>query len=219
MLQPGPGVAIAFAMAWRWGLLMVVVMAAGACLEGRAERDGDEPLGDEASDVELVSARDGSGERRYLLAPEARDVELCAAMAEREARCYGDDAAAPAAGCAARFACSRQMWQENVVDDVYACIAKRPCSDDDPAASCLAELAASSPASEMQRRFDTARVALEEECGTVIEAAPGQSDEVYELLEGCMSNNDSCDAVSACAMMSLDLLVDDLCDAEAPLTE
>jgi hypothetical protein len=149
---------------------------------------------------------------RYSIVPEAIDLDLCDALDERQGRCFeGCDGTLDRDLCSQRHACSRQLWQKDLVDDVYACIAERPCGDVDPTTSCLVEVASRGEPSAARARFEEARGELEAECGPMIDAAPGQRDDVYELLTGCIEDNDGCDAVAACTIMTLEVLVDEAC--------
>ena len=145
----------------------------------------------------------GSSDIDTLALPEEADIELCSDLAALECGASDIDT------CSRRFACARQLWREDIVEDVYACIVERPCSDPDPANSCLHAVVTEK--SDAERRFEAAESDLSRDCGTLIEIPPGQSDEVYEMLSGCIENNDSCDAVSACAIHSLEALGEQLC--------
>jgi hypothetical protein len=171
------------------------VIGVAACLEGERES---------------VPAPEGLD---TLALPDEADFELCEALAERQAECGIAPASVDA--CASRYACARQLWREEIVDAVYDCIAERPCNDVDPANSCLHTVAMDR--SDAERRFEASERELEQDCGTLIEVPPGQSDEMYTLLTACIESNDSCDAVSACVMDSLEALGQELCrSTESP---
>jgi hypothetical protein len=174
-------------MAWRW-LAIVCLIGLAACMA--AERES-------APDSDIESEID------KLALPEQADTELCSDLAALECGPAEIDA------CSRRYACARQLWREDIVEDVYACIVERPCSDPDPANSCLHEVVTEK--SDAERRYEAAESDLARGCGRLIELPPGQSDEVYEMLTGCIENNDACDSVSACAIHSLEALGEELC--------
>ena len=150
----------------------------------------------------------------YRIEAQREDVSLCQTLAEREQDCNEDcPATVDVAACANRYSCSRQLWRQDIVAEVYACIAERPCDDRDPAATCLTQATGGRQPSEAQRAFDRELLATEEQCGDLISVTPGQNDAVYDALARCMADNDSCDGKSSCAMITLGALVEEACGA------
>ncbi len=157
----------------------------------------------------------------YSLAPAQRDVLLCRQLAGREQGCFLDPNQTEAdagqlAACATRFACSRRMWREDVVDAVYACLPQRPCEDSDPAASCLAQAVDELGESPAERKFAEALLTTEQECPDLMQVASGQADAVYKALTNCLQQQRSCDAMGQCAGLVMQELVSEICDDRGP---
>jgi hypothetical protein len=185
------------------------------CLEGEwTESDSagdpaDEALGAESYDSCPIAK---PAPAPFALDAELEDVALCQAQAEREQECFEECApTVDVDACANRYACSRQLWRQDIVAEVYDCIAAQPCDDRDPAATCLARAAAAHGPSDAQQRFENDLTIAAEDCGDLLTVTAGQGDDVYEGLAHCLADNDSCDAKSSCAMITLGMLVDEAC--------
>ncbi len=182
-----------------------------ACLERPADELG---AGDEGGAVGIQQAA-------YSLAPAPRDILLCKQLAGREQGCFLDPAQSAAdarqlTACATRFACSRRMWREDVVDAVYACLPERPCEDADPAASCLAQAVDELGESPAERKFAEALITAEQQCPDLMQVASGQADTVYEALTSCLLEQRNCDAMGQCAGLVMQELVGEICDEGQP---
>jgi hypothetical protein len=187
-------------MRWIGFIVMVVLGTVVGCVNGVAA-DGEQ--GSLAlEDLALEDCQvDTSDAPRYALTPEAADLSLCSDR--------GSDA--QIASCAARYACSRQLWRQDIAEDVYACLHEQSCRDGQAALDCLEQTAAMREPSEAEAQFERALVDSDARCGDLAEVAPGQADVVYESLTFCLLENDSCEAKSGCMVMTLEALVDDAC--------
>jgi hypothetical protein len=179
------------------GLMLNIVTG---CVAGE---DGDEL---DAAGLELLG-EELAAER---VAPDGDDEALCESLAQREASCTGGFVRTTG-GCAERFACSKRLWRADAVEDVYACIEDAGCELDDPATSCLAEVAAELTPSETERRTQRLIAEVAPQCPGMLDITPGQSDEVYDLVGSCIEADDDCEAIGTCVVVSLDALADDLC--------
>ena len=209
------------------GWLMALVGALVGCREGRAplgEQGGAPGLDEQAWAVDTWPAEtwpaddfaksDLAALQQPSLSLEPEDVALCQALADRQRLCV-DDEADPfdVDGCADRYACSRQLWREDIQEAVYDCLQERPCDEADPEFACLREATAELQPSTAQQRFEREAAAADELCGNLLEVAPGQSDLVYGALTFCLTQNESCDSQAACSLATLDALVDEVCGA------
>lgn len=140
--------------------------------------------------------------------PDADDDAVCDALARRDQACGLAD---PTSGCAARFACSKQLWREEVIEDVYACVESQPCDVVDPAMACLGEVGGELEPTAVQVDAERALRSLDGRCDDMIDVAPGQSDEVYEIIRSCIAAEQSCEGIGTCVVLSLDTLVADVC--------
>jgi hypothetical protein len=194
----------------RWLLTtLALALLPVACLQQPGE-SGEAPTG------ELAVGLDGCplpvATARRTLAIDDADVDVCAALAQREARCFdGCAATVEVEACAERMACSRRLWRGDIADEVYACIRERPCDDLDPATACLHQAAAEVAPSEARLRFEDEQRRVDALCGDMLDVAPGQSDDVYQRLGSCLAEETSCEGVAACAMGELADLVDLAC--------
>ena len=141
--------------------------------------------------------------------PDAEDDAVCDSLARREEAC---DLDASANGhCAVRFACSKQLWRQEVIEDVYACVETQPCDVADPAMACLSIVGAELEPTTAQLEAESALRSLEGRCDGMIDVAPGQADEIYEIVRSCVRAEDSCDGIGTCVVLSLEALVADVC--------
>ena len=139
---------------------------------------------------------------------DAEDDAVCDALARREQAC---DLDLDQADCASRFACSKQLWRREVVEDVYACVEAQPCDVADPAMACLTRVGGELEPTAVQLDAEDALRSLQGRCDGMIDVAPGQSDEVYEIIRSCIAAETSCDGIGTCVVLSLDTLVADVC--------
>ena len=186
------------------GIVMVALFSFVGCLEGQGESvaeggEADEPL---LEGVELATAP---------VTAERMDLALCRDLDQREVRCGG--VPLDVAACADRFACSRQLWRQDVQPAVYSCLRDSSCDDDEPAMSCLEQVAAELEPSAAQLRFERDLADVEERCGALVDVAPGQSDLVYDALGFCLTVGDGCDAAAACTVATLEALMAEVCGA------
>ena len=145
------------------------------------------------------------------LVPDEMDLAVCGALAEQDSRCAADgDPAFDVAACATRFACSRRLWSTDV-PAVYRCLSERSCEDDDPVMTCLREVGETVEPSAAEETFLRELELAQAECGELVEAAPRQSDAIYEGLTFCLTDNDDCDVKAACVDVMLTAIVDRIC--------
>jgi hypothetical protein len=200
------------------GLSIVVILATYGCLEmDRPASDGldlsEWQMGEPSSEDEASSSwvAVDHGEPAPALVPDAMDVAVCEARAEQESRCAVDgEPAFDVAACATRFACSRRLWSTDV-PAVYRCLSERTCDDEDPVMTCLREVGESVEPSEAELAFTRQLDQAQQECGEILEAAPRQSDTIYEGLTFCLTENDDCDAKASCVEVMLNAIVDEIC--------
>jgi len=169
---------------------------------GCVETADDETLTGEGLQLDATSVAAG-------VAPDAEDDAVCQALARRARACHGGWTANES--CASRFACSKQLWRPEIVGDVYACVEEQPCDVADPAMACLDEVGAELEPTRAQLDAERAVRSLDGQCDDMIDMAPGQTDEVYEIIQSCVEAEDSCDGVGTCVVLSLDALVSDVC--------
>ena len=179
------------------------------CVAGEGETeswvDGDPVLAEETTFDDLGAEIDAE-----RAAPTVDDEALCASLEDHHSRCRGGYLPA-ADACPARFACSRKMWRQDAVDDVYACIERASCDEPDPATSCLQEVATELEPTPAERRAERGIAELEDACPGVLEVAPAQSDRVYETITACIETEETCDGIGTCVVLSLEALADDIC--------
>ena len=165
------------------------------CIE---TEDDDAPTTTELDDAALTAGA----------IPDAEDDAVCDALARRERSCDLDD---DDLDCASRFACSKQLWREEVIADVYECVETQPCEIDDPAMACLTAVGGELEPTAIQLDAERALESLDGRCDGMIDVAPGRSDEVYEIIRSCIAAEPTCDGIGTCVVLSLDTLVADVC--------
>jgi hypothetical protein len=170
--------------------------------EGCLDTEGDETLPSTLEDLDGDPLAGG-------VAPQPSDEAVCRALATRQTECHGGFATME--GCPSRFACSRRLWRPELVEEVYACVETQPCNVVDPAMACLEEIGGELEPTEAQRQAEDALDDLEGQCDGLLEVAPGQSDEVYDVIRSCIEAEEDCDGIGTCVVVSMDALLDDVC--------